>query len=108
MKGTAVKGKISNVVYLMQFRNDLLVCATPIYEDSFKAILEQSGRKYQVAKMLDQRLRYLCSHSHSECCRPGWIEKLSYEKNMYSMKIKLLQPILDHMEEMFENGIQTD
>lgn len=153
MKGKVVKDKICKVIYPIQFHSDLLVCATPVYEDSFRDILERSGRKYQIIKMLEQRFKYLCDKNHKQHCRSGWIEKLSYEKNMYAIRIKdnnlnirilfvfythagkthivllkaflekndgpsktnsykreikLLQPILDHLEEMFKNGIQTD
>jgi hypothetical protein len=40
----------------------------------------------------------------------AFLEKRSgpSKTNSYKSEIKLLQPILDHMEEMFENGIQTD
>ena len=153
MKGHSLKEQISKVLYPVQFRSELLVCATPIYEDSFRAILEYSGRKSQIAKMLEQRLRYLDGQSPDQRCRSGWIEKLSYEKNMYSLIIKdkdlnirilsvsythkgkkylvllkafleknkaqsktssykseieLLRPTINHLEEMFQNGIQTD
>lgn len=153
MKGKALKEVLSNVIYPDQFHYDLLVCVTPLYEESFGDLLEHSGRKYQVTKMLDQRIQYLCEHRQSDCCRSEWIEKLSYEKDMYSIiikdkdlniripfvfyahnskphvvllkafleknkrqsktssyssEIKLLRPVLDHMEEMFQNGIRTD
>ncbi len=148
-----MRQNISKIVYPVEFQSRFVVCIYPFFIESFKKILEESGRKPYVAKMFEQRLRYLDEHKHESFLRSKWIEKLGRHKDVYSLRIidkdlniripfifytyqkkthavllsafleknksqaksysydseiSLIKPIINGLEEVFCNGIQTD
>ena len=58
------------------------------FENDLKVILERSGQKENFRQKYRQRLQHL-SDRRQECIKKrDWFEKLTYEKDLYSMKIK--------------------
>lgn len=82
-----MKQNISKIVYPLKFQSCFVVCVSTLFIQSFEKILEGSGRKEHVIKMFEQRLRFLDERKHEAFLRPKWIEKLSGEKDMYSLRI---------------------
>lgn len=148
-----MKQNISKIVYPIEFQSSFVVCVYPLFIESFKKILDESGREPYVAKMFEQRLQYLNEHKQESFLRPRWIEKLGKHKDVYSLRIidkdlniripftfytyqkkpyavllsafleknksraksysydseiTLIKPIINGLEEVFCNGIQTD
>lgn len=82
-----LKQNISKIVYPLKFQSRFVVCVSPLFIQSFEKILEGSGRKEHVIKMFEQRLRFLEDRKNEASQRTKWFEKLSGEKDMYSLRI---------------------
>ena len=82
-----MKQNISKIVYPLEFQSRFVVCVSPLFIRSFEKILEGSGRKEHVVKMLEQRLRFLEERKHEAYERSQWIKKLSWKKGMYCLRI---------------------
>ena len=74
-------------MYPKEFNSDYIYAIEPNFTDSLSDIIERSGRKNHIIKMLEQRLSFLEERKHSVFERE-WFEKPKKYKGIYFIHIK--------------------
>ena len=80
--------KINSLSYPKEFESNYVLAVDPIFSKSFFDIIERSGRKSNITKMLEQRLRFLEERKHLVFNKADWFENVKRYNDIFVIKIK--------------------